>query len=172
MKAALPVAVEADVRMALHPDDPPLAMMNGVGKMFVHYDGYARAERISEAIEGKGSPHWGLTFCVGTWSEGGDRMGKNVFEMIEDFGGRGKLLEIHYRGVSSPLPDFIETFQDEGYLDLYEVMKALRKVRFSGSVVRDHVPRRAGDTGINRAGTAYCIGWMRAMLSRANAEVG
>ncbi|MBI1352854.1 MAG: D-mannonate dehydratase [Acidobacteria bacterium] len=172
MKATLPVAAEAGVRMALHPDDPPLAMMNGVGKMFVHYDGYARAERIAEAIEGKGAPHWGLTFCVGTWSEGGDRMGKNVFEMIEDFGGRGKLCEIHYRGVSSPLPNFTETFQDEGYLDLYEVMKALRKVKFSGAVMPDHVPRLEGDSGINRAGTAYCIAWMRATLARANAEVG
>jgi len=172
MKATLPVAAEAGVRMALHPDDPPLAKMNGVGKMFVHYDGYARAERISEAIEGKGSPHWGLTFCVGTWSEGGDQMGKDVFEMIDDFGGRGKLCEIHYRAVSSPLPNFIETYPDEGYLDLYEVMKALRKVNFAGAVMPDHVQALAGDSGINRAGTAYCIAWMRAMLARANAEVG
>ncbi len=172
MKATLPVAAEADVRMSLHPDDPPLAMMNGVGKMFVHYDGYARAERISNAIEGPGSPHWGLTFCVGTWSEGGDQMGKDVFEMIADFGGRGKLCEIHYRAVSSPLPNFVETYPDEGYLDLYEVMKSLRKVKFSGAVMPDHVPALAGDSGINRSGTAYCIAWMRAMLARANAEVG
>jgi mannonate dehydratase len=172
MKATLPVAAEAGVRMSLHPDDPPLAVMNGVGKMFVHYDGYARAERIAEQIEGPGAPHWGLTFCVGTWSEGGDRMGKDVFGMIEDFGGRGKLCEIHFRAVSSPLPDFYETFPDEGYLDLYQVMRALRQVRFTGAVMPDHVPRLAGDTGINRAGTAYCIAYMRALLERANQEVG
>jgi len=150
----------------------PLAMMNGVGKMFVHYDGYARAERIAEAIEGKGAPHWGLTFCVGTWSEGGDKMGKDVFEMIEDFGGRGKLCEIHFRGVSSPLPNFHETFPEEGYLDLYQVMKALRQVKFAGAAMPDHVPALAGDDGIRRAGTAYCIAMMRAMLRRANDEVG
>ena len=172
MKATLPVAKEAGVRMSLHPDDPPLAMMNGVGKMFVHYDGYARAERISEAIEGKGAPHWGLTFCVGTWAEGGDKMGKDVFEMIEDFGGRGKLCEIHFRAVSSALPDFYETFPEEGYLDLYQVMKALRKVKFSGAVMPDHVPKLAGDEGIRPAGTAYCIAVMRSMLRRANEEVG
>lgn len=172
MKATLPVAAEAGVKMSLHPDDPPLAKMNGVGKMFVHYDGYARAEKISDSIEGKGSPHWGLTFCVGTWSEGGDQMGKDVFEMIDDFGGRGKLCEIHYRAVSSPLPSFIETYPDEGYLDLFEVMKALRQVKFSGAVMPDHVQALAGDSGINRAGTAYNIAWMRAMLARANAEVG
>lgn len=171
MKAVLPVAREVGVRLALHPDDPPLAKMNGVAKVFTHYDGYRRAERIAERIEGRGSPHWGLTFCVGTWSEGGERMGKDVFGMIRDFGGRGKILGIHFRAVSSPLPNFHETFPDEGYLDLYEVMKALREVRFNGSVVPDHVPALIGDEGIRRAGTAYCIAYMRALLRRANEEV-
>jgi mannonate dehydratase len=146
--------------------------MNGVAKVLVHYDGYRRAEEISEQIEGKGSPHWGLTFCVGTWSEGGDKMGKNVFEMIRDFGARGKILEIHFRNVSGPLPDFVETFQDEGYMDMYQVMKALRQARFDGMMVPDHVPALAGDQGMNRAGTAYCIAYMRALLRRANEEVG
>jgi mannonate dehydratase len=172
MKAVLPVAKEAGVKMALHPDDPPLTKMNGVAKVLVHYDGYRRAEEISDQIEGKGSPHWGLTFCVGTWSEGGDKMGKNVFEMIRDFGARGKILEIHFRNVSSPLPEFVETFQDEGYMDMYQVMKALRQARFDGMLVPDHVPALAGDKGMNRAGTAYCIAHMRALLRRANEEVG
>ena len=172
MKAALPAAAEAGVKMALHPDDPPLAKMNGVAKVLVHYDGYKRAEEIAESIEGPGAPHWGLTFCVGTWSEGGDKMGKDVFEMIDDFGGRGKIFEIHFRNVSSPLPNFYETFPDEGYMDLYEVMKALREVRFDGMMVPDHVPSLEGDEGIRRAGTAYCIAYMRALLERANAEVG
>ncbi len=172
MKAVLPVAKEASVKLALHPDDPPLAKMNGVAKLFVHYDGYRRAEQIADQIEGPGSPHWGLTFCVGTWSEGGDRMGKNVFEMIEDFGGRHKILEIHFRSVTGPLPDFVETFPDEGYLDMYQVMKALRQVRFDGMMVPDHVPPLGGEKGIHRSGTAYCIAYMRALLRRANEEVG
>ena len=92
--------------------------------------------------------------------------------MIGDFGARGKILEVHYRAVSSPLPNFVETFPDEGYLDLYAVMRDLRKAGFSGAVMPDHVPALVGDEGIRRAGTAYCIAWMRAMLARANAEVG
>lgn len=167
MKAVLPVAEKAGVSLALHPDDPPLAKMNGVAKLFVHYDGYNRAQQIAGS-----SKHWGLTFCVGTWSEGGDQMGKNVFEMIADFGGRGKILDVHFRNVSGPLPHFVETFPDDGYLDMYAVMKALRKVRFNGTVVPDHVPLLAGDSGIRRAGTAYCIAYMRALLRRANEEVG
>ena len=61
---------------------------------------------------------------------------------------------------------------DDGYLDLAAVMKALRKVGFNGAMVPDHVPQLAGDTGIRRAGTAYCIACMRNLLRRANEEVG
>jgi mannonate dehydratase len=167
MKAVLPVAEEANVALALHPDDPPLEKMNGVAKLFSHYDGYRRAEEIAA-----GSRHWGLTFCVGTWSEGGDRMGKNVFEMIRDFGRRGKIYVIHFRNVSSPLPRFHETFPDDGYLDMYQVMKSLREAGFKGCAVPDHIPRLAGDDPLQRAGLAYCIAIMRAMLRRANEEVG
>jgi mannonate dehydratase len=167
MKAVLPVAESAGVKLALHPDDPPLAKMNGVAKLFTHYDGYRRAEQIAG-----NSKNWGLTFCVGTWSEGGDKMGKNVFEMIRDFGGRGKIFEIHFRNVTGPLPHFVETFPDDGYMDMYQVMKSLRQVKFNGAAEPDHVPRLAGDSGILRAGTAYCISYMRALLRRANEEVG
>jgi mannonate dehydratase len=167
MKAVLPVAEQAGVKLALHPDDPPLAKMNGVAKIFTHYDGYRRAEQIAG-----GSRAWGLTFCVGTWSEGGTAMGKSVIEMIRDFGGRGKILEVHFRNVSAPLPHFVETLPDEGYVDMYQVMQELRKVRFNGAAEPDHVPRLAGDSGVLRAGTAYCIAYMRALLRRANFEVG
>ncbi len=99
-------------------------------------------------------------------------MGKDVFEMIRDFGGRGKILEVHFRNVTSPLPHFVETFPDDGYMDMYRVMKTLREVRFDGLAEPDHVPQLAGDRGLRRAGTAYCIACMRSYLRRANQEVG
>jgi mannonate dehydratase len=167
MKAVLPVAEKANVRLALHPDDPPLAKMNGVAKVLVHYDGSARAEKIAGS-----SKHWGLTFCVGTWSEGGLQMGKDVFGMIDDFGKRGKIVDVHFRNVSGPLPRFHETFPEDGYMDMYQVMKALRKVKFNGTIVPDHVPELKGDGGMRRAGVAYCIAQMRGLLRRANEEVG
>jgi mannonate dehydratase len=167
MKAALPAAEKAGVTLALHPDDPPVPKMNGVAKLFTHYDGYRRAEQLAG-----NSRHWGLTLCAGTWSEGGDRMGKNVLEMIRDFGARQKIFEVHFRNVTGPLPRFVETFPDDGYMDLYQVMKALRQARFNGAVEPDHVPGLTGDSGIARAGTAYCIAYMRALLRRANEEVG
>jgi mannonate dehydratase len=161
------VAEKADVKLGLHPDDPPLAMMNGVAKIFTHYDGYRRAEELAG-----NSRHWGLTFCIGTWSEGGREMGKDVFEMIQDFGKRRKIFDVHFRNVSAPLPHFVETFPDDGYLDMYRVMRALRAVGFDGAMEPDHVPQLVGDKGIRPAGTAYCIACMRSYLRRANEEVG
>jgi len=167
IKAVLPVAEKADVRLALHPDDPPLAMMNGVAKVFINADGYRRADEIAG-----GSRHFGLMFCAGTWAEGGAQMGKDIFGMVRDYGGRNKIVAVHFRNVSSTLPRFHETYMDDGYVDMYQVMKAFRQVRFSGSMVPDHIPGFAGDRGMNRAGTAYCITYMRALLRRANEEVG
>jgi mannonate dehydratase len=166
MKAVLPVAKESGVKLALHPDDPPIAKMNGVAKLFTHYDGYHRAEQIAG-----GSPFWGLTFCVGTWSEGGNAMGKNVFEMIRDFGGRGKIFEVHFRNVSGPLPHFVETLPDDGYLNMYEVMKALRQAGFNGAAEPDHIPKLVGDGALLHAGTAYCLAYMRGLMRRVNEEV-
>lgn len=166
VKAVLPVAEEANVKIALHPDDPPLAKMNGVAKLFFNYGGYHRAEEIAG-----GSKSWGLRFCVGTWIEGGDQMGKDVFEMIRDFGGRGKIFGLHFRNVSSPMPHFVETFQDDGYVDMYKVMKTLREVCYTGSALPDHIPQLVNDDG-RRAGLAYCIAYMRSLLRRANEEVG
>jgi mannonate dehydratase len=166
IKAVLPVAEKANVRLALHPDDPPVPMMNGVAKLFIHYDALRRADQIAG-----GSKYWGLTFCVGTWSEGGDKMGKDVYEIIKDFGTRGKIFAVHFRNVSSPLPVFHETFQDDGYLDMYQVMKALRQAHCGGSLIPDHYPGLVGDAN-RRLANAYTIAYMRALLRRANEEVG
>lgn len=161
MDAVLPIAEETGVTMALHPDDPPVAMMNGVGKMITHYDGYARAEAVS-----KGSENWGLLFCVGTWSEGGKEMGKDVFGMIDDFGARGKIAEVHFRNVNQPMPSFEETFPDDGYMDMTKVLRALRKVGFNGPLLPDHIPQLVGDEN-SRAGLAYCVAYTRALLKEA-----
>ncbi len=169
LKAGFPDAEEANVKLAMHPSDPPVEkMMNGVGRIFASYEDYRRAEQLA----GK-SRHWGVRLCVGTWSEGGDQMGKNVFEMIQDFGGRGRIFDVDFRNVTSPLPSFRETLPDEGYVNLYQVMKALRRVKYAGPMVPDHVPSLVDDpAGTGRAGLAYCIAYMRALLRAANEEIG
>lgn len=98
-------------------------------------------------------------------------MGKDTFGMIKDFGARGKIFTMHFRNVSSPLPVFHETFQDDGYLDMYKVMKTLREVRCTASLIPDHYPGVTGDVN-HRITDAYMISQMRMLLRRANEEVG
>jgi mannonate dehydratase len=86
--------------------------------------------------------------------------------MLRDFGGRGKLYGIHFRNVTAPLPRFVETFPDDGYLDMYEVMKTLHEIQYAGAIVPDHIPQLAGDDGFRRAGVAYCVACMRSWLHR------
>lgn len=167
MKAVLPVAEEAGVKLAMHPDDPPIEKMHGVARIFINAECYRRAERLA-----RGSRNWGVRLCVGTWAEGGKAMGADVFEMIREWAPKGKIFDVDLRNVTSTLPVFQETFPDDGYLDLYQVVKALRRAGYSGPMVPDHLPELAGDTGTRRAATAYCIASMRGMLSRANEELG
>jgi mannonate dehydratase len=167
LDAVLPVAEKAGIKLAHHPDDPPITPMNGVAKVFVNYAGYKHAEDVVS----KGSKNWGLCLCLGTWLEGGDTMGKDAASMIKEFGSRDKLFTIHFRNVSSPLPRFHETFQDDGYQDMYLLMKALREVRSTASLIPDHYPGIISDANL-RIDNAYMVSAMRQMLRRAYEEVG
>lgn len=95
-------------------------------------------------------------------------MGKDVLETIRYFGGRKKLFKVHLRNVDQPLPHFVETFLDNGYMDMYKVIRELRKVNFDGVLIPDHIPNLAND---RRVATAYSIGYMRALVERANTEI-
>ena len=162
IKQIVPVAEEAGVKIGIHPDDPPVPELGGIPRcIFGNFEGYKRAMEIAD------SPNIGLCLCVGCWLEGGDWMGKNVLETVKYFGEREKLFKIHFRNVHQPLPYFIETFLDDGYMDMYKVMRALREVEFDGVAIADHIPSMAND---RRVATAFSIGYMKAQLERANAE--
>jgi mannonate dehydratase len=164
IKQVVPVAEEVGIRIGIHPDDPPVPALAGVPRcIFSSFEGYKRALEIAN------SQNVGICLCCGTWLEGGRRLtGKDPEEMIRHFGAE-KIWKIHFRNVSAPLPHFVETFIDNGYYDMYKIMKALRAVNFDGIVILDHSPSMVGG---NYAQTAYGFGYMRALLSRANAEAG
>ncbi len=162
IREVAPVAEELGMRIGIHPDDPPVPELGGVPRcIFGNFDGYVRALEIAN------SPNIGVCLCAGTWLEGGKLMGKDVVEAIRYFAGQDKLWKIHFRNVSAPLPYFVETFVDNGYMDMWKVMKTLREVDFRGAVIADHVPVMVGG---RPAGWAYSIGYIRALLVRANAE--
>jgi len=164
IKEAAPVAEEAGVMIGIHPDDPPGPTLGGIPRcIFSSFEGYKRALEIAD------SPNVGMCLCVGCWLEGGELMRKDVLETIRYFGERNKIFKVHFRNVNTTLPHFVETFLDNGYMDMYKVMKALREVDFKGVAIPDHIPRMTDKHGV---GTAYTIGYMKALLQRANEEVG
>jgi mannonate dehydratase len=158
IKAVLPVAEEAGVKLALHPDDPPIPMLGGVGRIFREPAGFKRAYELNPT-----SPAWGLDLCLGCCSEmpGGP---DSVREMIEFFGPKGKIFYIHFRDVQGVVPNFIEAFIGDGNYDPAEIMLLLRKVGFTGFLLDDHVPHMDGDSEWNHRGRAHAIGYMQGLM--------
>jgi mannonate dehydratase len=162
IKQVAPVAEEAGVRIGIHPDDPPVPVLAGVPRcIFGNFEGYKRAMEIAN------SPNVGVCLCCGTWLEGGRTLThKDPEEMIRYFGAE-KIWKIHFRNVSAPLPHFVETFMDNGYYDMYKIMKALHDVRFDGIVILDHTPNL---TGGHYAQQSYGFAYMKALKNRAIAQ--
>ena len=163
IKQVVPVAEEVGVRIGVHPDDPPVPELGGVPRsIFGNFEGYVRALQIAD------SPNVGVCLCCGTWMEGGEHMGKSVVEAIRAFATMGKLWKIHFRNVSAPIPDFVETYVDDGYTDMKEVMRTLVDVDYRGILIADHVPQMVGD---RRTGWAFSIGYIRALYDMARDEL-
>ena len=160
MEAILPVAEEAGVKLALHPDDPPVEALAGVPRLFRSFEGFKKGMEIGD------SPIHGLDFCVGSWSE----MGPGVINAIRFFGKRGRIFYVHFRDVQGYVPKFAESFVNEGNCDMFEVMQTLKAVDFTGFMITDHVPHVVDDTSWGHRGRAYAIGYMTAFLEMLNAE--
>lgn len=163
IKAVAPVAEEVGVRIGIHPDDPPVPVLGGVPRcIFSNIEGYKRALDIAN------SPNVGVCLCCGTWMEGGKQTGMDVLDAIRYFAGRNKLFKIHFRNINQPMPHFVETFIDNGFMDMYKIMRTLAEVKFDGVMIPDHVPEMVGGP---RVGYAYSIAYMKAMRDRAYADL-
>ena len=160
MERVIPACESCGVTMALHPDDPPLPSLSGIDRLFIDVESYKRAEEIVR------SPNWGLLLCIGTFSQmaGG---AKNIFEAIDEFGPRGRIIYAHMRDVQGTVPKFQECFLGEGNFDPFEVLYALGHSGFDGFIVSDHVPAIEGDTAwghrVRYADTGYMRGLMEAI---------
>ena len=150
MERMLPVAEEANVRLQLHPNDPPLTHQ-GVARIFRDVASFRRA---FDAVDH--NPYSATLFCVGTFSEmpGEDGTGEDIVAAIREFGPAGHITQVHLRNTSSPIPNFQETFPDNGYLDLLKIVCALREVGFDGMITPGSHPRlrRRQGYGVERGG--------------------
>ncbi len=162
IKAVLPVAEEEGIRLALHPDDPPVPMLGGVARLFYRPWGFKHAFELSG-----NSPAWSLDLCLGCCSEmpGGKA---NVSEMIEFFAPKGAIAYIHFRDVRGTVPNFTECFIGDGNYDPAEIIVLLAKNGFDGFLLDDHVPKMDGDSDWNHRGRAHAIGYMQGLLRMAD----
>ncbi len=166
IKQVAPVAEETKVCIGIHPDDPPVYALGGIPRcIFGNAVGYQRALDIAN------SPYIGVCLCVGCWLEGGTvGMGCDVISAIRSFAAQKKLFKVHFRNVSNPMPEpWQETFIDDGYQDMHQVMRALREVEYDGAIIPDHIPQMLGGS---RPGLAYSIAYMKALVQAVNNEYG
>ncbi len=157
MERILPVCEEVGLWMALHPDDPPVPILGGVGRVFRNFDNFRRA------METFDSPMHGLDFCHGCWSE--MRGGEGVHDAIRYFGDRGKIFYVHFRDVQGPVDDFTECHLGEGNCDPVGTIRALKEVGFNGFIIPDHVPRMVDDTPWCHRGRAWAVGYIKALIA-------
>ena len=166
LNAVLPVAEEAGVRLAIHPDDPPLSPIREVSRIMIHPDSF---QRVIDMVP---SQYNGITFCQGCFSE----MGVDVKETIGRFAGQKKIFFAHFRNLRGSTELFTEQFHDDGQVDMYQVMKAFHDNGYQGAIRPDHVPTMEGEEhkspGYSVLGKILAIGYMRGLLEAIGKQSG
>lgn len=160
LDALLPVAEEAGVRLAAHPDDPPAPRVRRQPRLVY------RPELYQRLIDRHPSPSSALELCVGTIAEmeSGD-----VYEAVDRYARQDRIAYVHLRNVSGRVPTYRETFIDDGDVDILRVLDILKRAGFRGVVIPDHTPRISCDAPWH-AGMAYAMGFIRAGLRALEAE--
>ena len=160
----VPVATEYKIRLACHPHDPgvpPVTGYQGVDAVLGTVDGLKKFISIQE------SPYHGLNFCQGTVAEMLEDPGKEIFGVIQYFGARKKIFNVHFRNIRGKRDDFMEVYPDEGDIDMVKAMLAYREVEYPYMVMPDHVPYHADDPGGSQA-FAFAYGYIRALIQAAD----
>jgi mannonate dehydratase len=150
----LPVAEQAGVRLALHPDDPPMPTIRGQPRLVIQPPMYQRV------IDLNPSPANALEFCVGTLAEMTDG---DVYEAVDHYSRERRLGYVHLRNVRGKVPHYRETFIDDGAVDVLRVLAILQKNGFAGVIIPDHTPQLSCAAPWH-AGMAFALGYLKAGL--------
>jgi mannonate dehydratase len=170
LKAVIPAAERSGVRLALHPNDPPVPLSRGSGQIMGTVEGW---KRLIEIVP---SPSNGITFDCGVTRE----MGKDPVEVCRYFGTRDRINHVHYRNVRVRVPyeKYTEVFLDEGQIDMFRVMQELVRQKYSRTLYPEHPRALDADRelpdfkpyypgGGSYTGLAYNVGYTKAMLEAA-----
>lgn len=153
----VPVAEKAGVRLAMHPDDPPVSPVRGVARIMCSVENF---QRLIDLVP---SPVNGIALCQGNFT----LMTDDLPAVIHAFGAQEKIFFVHLRDVVGTAENFVETWHDEGKTDLLTCLEAYRDVGFDGPLRPDHVPTVEGDSneqpGYSDYGRLYAIGYVRGL---------
>ncbi len=154
LDAVIPVAESAGVKMGMHPDDPPLSQVRKMPRIMSSPDAFRRLLTMSDSASN------GVTFCQGNFA----LMTDDVPSLIREFGGAGRIPFVHFRNVRGTADDFVETFHDDGQLDMAACLKAYQDIGFSGPLRPDHVPTMHGEDNSRPAyetlGRLFALGYI------------
>lgn len=170
LKAVIPEAEKAGVRMALHPNDPPAPLSRGSGQIMGTVDGW---KRLIEIVK---SPSNGITYDCGVTRE----MGQDPVEVCRYFGSRDRINHAHFRNVkvARPYERYTEVFIDEGEINMFAVMRELVKQKYTRLIYPEHPRgidydrerpnfRSQYPGGGGYAAFAFNVAYTRAMLQAA-----
>jgi mannonate dehydratase len=158
LKAVVPEAEKAGIKLAMHPDDPQVDSIKGISRIMTTVDNFDRLLKLYP------SPNNGITMCQGNFS----LMGADIPTVVNHFGKQGKIHFVHFRNVRGGKFKFTECFHDEGQIDMHAAMKAYYNIGFKGPIRPDHVPTMEGDSnehaGYSTIGTLYALGYIRGLM--------
>jgi mannonate dehydratase len=160
LREVLPVAEEAGVRLAAHPDDPPTPTMRGQPRLVYQPRLYQRL------IDLHPSPANALEFCVGTLAEMTEG---DIYAVVDQYSRQRRLGYVHLRNVTGKVPHYRETFIDDGAVDVMRVLRILHRNGFEGVIIPDHTPQMACAAPWH-AGMAYALGYLKAAMQAVAAE--
>jgi mannonate dehydratase len=164
LRKVVPVAEKWNVKLAMHPDDPPLSPIRGIGRIMRSVDNY---QRLVDLVP---SPVNGITLCQGNFT----LMTDDLPSVIRQFGRQEKVFFVHFRDVRGTVEKFEETWHDDGKTDLLACMRAYRDVGFNGVLRPDHVPTVEGDNNdrpsYSAYGRLYAIGYIRGLRQAVYAK--
>src|SRR5690349_8299178 len=157
LQRVIPVAEQWNVKLAMHPDDPPVSPIRGVARIMSSVENF---QRLLDLVP---SPMNGITLCQGNFT----LMTDDLPDVIRRFGRLGKIFFVHFRDVRGTADCFEETWHDDGRTDMLACMKAYRDIGFEGVMRPDHVPTVEGDSnadaGYSSFGRLYAIGYIRGL---------
>lgn len=155
IKAVIPYAEKYHIRLALHPDDPPISRLGGVSRIMTSH------ENIKKAISIGNSQFLGITMCQACYYI----MGEQLEQVVEEM--KNQIFFIHFRNVTGTKEHFRETFHDNGDINMQRMIALYQKNGIHVPIRVDHVPTMAGETetsGYSALGRLYAIGYLRGLL--------